>query len=129
MKNVNVQTLKVTEKKFFRLWITLLQPFLKLSEQELNILAYLLYYRHIILKEVKNKSIVNDLLFNTKTRNKIKEDLNIPGYSFNNKLTSLRKKGLIVDNVLNQKIIPVIEDDFTNFKLVYDVNIIKEKQQ
>lgn len=127
MKNINVQTLKVNEKQFFKVWLTLMQPFLQLRNQDLNVLAYLLYYRHTIFQEVSNEAIVDDLLFSTRSRNKIKEDIGIKGYAFNNALTALRKKGLINGSSLSKKIIPVIEDNFDNFKLVYNVEIIQNE--
>jgi DNA-binding MarR family transcriptional regulator len=123
MKHINVQTLKVDERQFFKVWLTLLQPFLKLRDQELKVLAVLLYYRHTIQTQVKSKTIVDELLFNTKTRKKIKEELNIESYSFNNILSALRKRGLITNNSLNSKIIPNVEDNFDNFKLVYNVEV------
>lgn len=127
MKNINVQTLKVNEKQFFKVWLTLMQPFLQLRNQDMTVLAYLLYYRHVIFQEVSNEAIVDDLLFSTRNRNKIKEDIGIKSYAFNNALTALRKKGLIIGSSLSKKIIPVIEDDFRNFKLVYNVEIIKNE--
>lgn len=127
MKNINVQTLKVNEKQFFKVWLTLMQPFLQLRNQDLNVLAYLLYYRHAILQEVSNEAIVDDLLFSTRSRNKIKEDIGIKSYAFNNALTALRKKGLINGSSLSKKIIPVVEDNFNNFKLVYNVEIIQNE--
>lgn len=123
MKSINVQTLKVDEKKFFMVWLTLLQPFLNLRDQEKKVLAALLYYRYTIEQQVKNKVIADELLFNTKTRKKIKEELEIESYSFNNILSSLRKKKLIVNNTLNSKIIPQVEPNFNNFKLVYNVEV------
>lgn len=122
-QNINVQTLNVDERQFFVVWLTLLQPFLGLREQEKKVLAALLYYRHSIGQQVKNKAITDELLFNTKTRKKIKDELDIESYSFNNILSSLRKKKLIVNNSLNNKIIPKVEDNFTNFKLVYNVEV------
>lgn len=125
MKNINVQTLKVDERKFFVMWLMLLQPFLKLRDQERQVLASLLYYRHTIEQQVKNKSIIDELLFNTKTRKKIREELDIESYSFNNILSSLRKKKLIVNNSLNTKVIPKVQQDFENFKLVYNLDIVR----
>lgn len=123
MKSINVQTLKVDEKQFFKAWLTLLQPFLKLRDQELKVLAMLLYFRHNIQEQVKNKAIIDELLFNTKTRKQIKRELDIESYSFNNILSSLRKKKLIVNNSLNGKIIPNIDSGFTNFKLVFNLEV------
>lgn len=126
MKNINVQTLKCTDARFFKLWLMMLQPFLNLRNQEITVLAKLLYYRHVISKEIKNKAIVDELLFNTSTRKKIKKELDIKEYSFNNILSSLRKKQLIKNNTINNKVIPKVEKDFKNFKLVYDIEIIQE---
>lgn len=123
MKNVNVQTLNVDERQFFKVWLTLMQPFLKLRDQEIKVLAALLYYRHNIQEEVKNKAIIDELLFNTKTRRRIKDELELESYSFNNILSSLRKRKLILNNSLNSKIIPNIETGFDNFKLVYNVEV------
>ncbi len=129
MKNINVQSLKATERQFFKLWLMILQPFLKLRQQELKVLAELLYHRHSISKQVKNKAIINDLLFNSKTRKKIKQDLDIKTYSFNNILSSLRKKGVISENnELNKKIIPKVEESFSNFKLIYNIEIEDTKR-
>lgn len=125
MKNINVQSLKTDEAKFFKLWLMILQPFLNLRNQEVAVLAKLLYYRHSISKEVKNKAIIDDLLFNTTTRKKIAAELKIKEYSFNNTLTALRKKKLIVNNSINSKVIPKVEEDFKNFKLVYNIEVIQ----
>lgn len=124
MNNINVQSMKTDEVKFFKLWLMILQPFLNLRNQEVSVLARLLYYRYAISKEVKNKAIVDELLFNTTTRKKIKDDLDIKEYSFNNILSSLRKKKLIVKNSINNKVIPKVEEDFKNFKLIYNIEII-----
>lgn len=123
MKHINVQTLKVNERQFFKVWLILMQPFLKLRDQEVTVLAMLLYYRYNIQQEVKNKAIIDELLFNTKTRKKIRDELELESYSFNNILTSLRKQDLIINNSLNSKIIPNIEPGFDNFKLVYNVEL------
>lgn len=124
MKNINVQSLKTDEVKFFKLWLMILQPFLNLRNQEVDVLARLLYYRHSISKQIKSKDLVDELLFNTSTRKKIKKELNIKEYSFNNTLSALRKKNLIIDNSINSKVIPKVEADFKNFKLVYNIEII-----
>jgi DNA-binding MarR family transcriptional regulator len=124
MRNINVQTIKVERKQFFSVWLQLLQPFLKLRDQELTVLASLLYYRYVIHQQVKSKTMVDELLFNTRTRKQIREELDIKNYSFNNILSALRKKGLIVNNTLNQKIVPILDtDEFDNFKLVYNIEV------
>lgn len=124
MKNINVQNLKTKENNFFKIWLMILQPFLSLRKQEINVLSKLLYFRYSISKDVKNKAIVDELLFNTKTRNKIRKELEMESYAFNNVLSSLRKKKIILNNSINNKVIPIVEEDFKNFKLVYNIEII-----
>ena len=55
---------------------------------------------------------------------KIIEELDLKEYSFNNILSSLRKKKLIVNNSINSKIIPKVEKNFKKFQLIYDIEII-----
>lgn len=73
--------------------------------------------------EVKSKVLIDELLFNTQTRKKIQREMGIKSCAFNNLLTALRKKNMIVDNSLNPKIIPIVENDFKNFKFVYNIEI------
>src|SRR5690606_26853431 len=124
--NINVQTLKSTEENFFWYYLTVLQPFLNLRKQEVQVLSKLLYYRYRIMTQnnISNEIIVNDLLFGTQYRKKIRADLGLEDYSFNNILTSLRKKNIVIENSLNNKIIPKVENNFKNFKLVYNFEII-----
>jgi len=125
MKNINVQTLKTSEKTFFVVWLKILQSFLKLGKQEQLVLSRLLYYRYNLIKQVSNKSIVENILFSPEYRKLIKQELDIGTPSFNNTLSSLRRKKIIINNKINNKIIPKVETDFTNFKLVYNIEIVE----
>ena len=123
MNNVKIQTFNVTKVMFFRVWLIILQPFLKLRNKELDLLASLLYHRHLISIEVKNKDMLDELLFSVKIKKKIMKELGIPEYAYNNLLSTLRKKGIILDKTITRQIIPVIEGELTNFKLLYDINV------
>lgn len=123
MKNINVQTIKTSERQFFLVWIELFQSFLKLGKQEKLVLSSFLYYRYKLSKQVSNPTIVDTLTFSTETRKQIKEDLDIDDAGFNNVLSALRKKKMIINNKINPKLIPQVEIDFKNFKLVYNINI------
>jgi len=124
--NINVQKFKANKEQFFKIWLVILQPFLKIRNKELELLAKLLYHRYLISIEVKNKEMLDELLFSNKTRKQIMKDLNIQEYSYNNLLSSLRKKSIIIDKSINKKIIPVIQEPFNNFKLVYNIDIIED---
>ena len=126
MKNVNIQTLKVSEKAFFTVWLKILQSFLKLGKQEQLVLAKLLYHRYNLTKQITNKVIVEDTLMSPQYRKLIRKELSIDIASFNNTLTSLRKKKILIDNKINNKIIPKVESNFKNFKLVYNIDISED---
>lgn len=121
--NVNIQNINVSQEQFFKIWLTILQPFLKLRKKELELLARLLYHRHLISLEVRNKEMLDELLFSSKYRKQVMKDLNMPEYAYNNLLTCLRKKEIIVDNSIKKQIIPVINEPFNNFKLIYNIDV------
>ena len=122
MKNVAIQTITVDKKGFFKLWLTLIQPYLNLRNKEIEVLSKFLEYRYDISKRVSSDDEINYILFSTKIRKDIQGDLDITESSLNNILASLRKKGYIIDNNINKKLIPNLNDDLNNFKLVYNVN-------
>lgn len=125
-ENLRVQTFKVDVEKFFIMWLTILQPFLKLRNKELELLARLLYHRYLISLEVKNKEMLDELLFSTKMKKKILEELNMKECDYNNLLSSIRKKKIVIGKAINKSIIPVINEPFDNYKLVYNFDIVKE---
>lgn len=123
MDNVNVQSFSVSKEKFFTIWLTILQPFLKLRNKELEILSKLLYHRYLISLEVKNKEMLDELLFSPKVKKHIMSELNMPEHAYNNLLSCLRKKKIINDKTINRQIIPVTTEPFTNFKLLYNIDV------
>jgi len=124
-ENINIQNSEVSLENFFRMWLIILQPFLKLRNKELELLDKLLYHRYLISLEVKNKEMLDELLFSNKMKKQIMKELNLPEHGYNNLLSSLRKKKIINDKSINKQVIPVITEPFTNFKLVYNIDIKK----
>lgn len=89
------------EQKLYRAYVELLQPLLKIRKREADVFAYLLY-----LNDEKRSLPENDrfdLIFSTKYRNKIIEELDIPKSVLQNCFSELRKKKLIVDNKIPLK--------------------------
>lgn len=126
-KNINVQGFKVSKESFFRVWLMILQPFLKLRNKELELLAKLLYHRYLISLEVKNKEMLDELLFSSKIKKRILLELDIPEHAYNNLLSCLRKKKIVNDKSINKQIIPTITEPFDNFKLIYNIDITDVK--
>lgn len=121
--NNNVQHIKATEEQFFKLWINMLQPFLKLRKQEVEMLSKMLYFRYKISCAVEDKSLIDAILFSEENRKKMREELKYEVYTFNNNLTILRKKGLVKDKSINVVIIPNVERGFENFNFTYSISI------
>ena len=117
--------MSVTEEQFFKLWLNMLQPFLKLRPQEIDLLAKLLYHRYLISESVADKNMVDFFLFSSENRKKMRAELKFEVYTFNNNLNVLRKMGLVIGRKINKKIVPSIEKPFDNFKFTYSIDVIK----
>ena len=124
--NLNVKTLNVNKKLFFKRWLDFLKPYHKLRPKEIEFLAILLYKRNILSGKVSDDSLVNKLLFDTDTRKEVREELNYnDAQTFNNMLYSLRKSNVLSsDNIIEPALIPNIKGN--NFKLVFNFNVTDE---
>lgn len=116
MKIIRISTIK---EKFFLQYVTLLYPFHKMREKQIQVLAQLMYYndkyKHLE-EEVREK-----MLFDSDTKAKIRQSLKMSEGSFNNNMSELRKKKAIIDNALA----PMwrVYLDGTPKKLTFDFNI------
>lgn len=126
MANINVQTFNTSKQNFFILWLTVLQPFLKLRDKEVTVLGKMLHTRYLISLEVRNPDMLDELLFSSKIRKQMQSELKMEEYAFNNILTSLRGKKMVLGRAINKKIIPVITEPFDNFKLSFNFDIKKD---
>lgn len=125
MKNVKIANLNVSLKRLFKLWLEITKPFHGLTPQQQSILALFLYHHYNLKNEITNEKILWKILFDYNTKMKIKEELNLQDQTLQNNLTQLRKKGIIKDNTIVSTYIPELDQDSNNFKIVFDLNIIK----
>ena len=123
-KNTNVKSLETTVPNFFTLSLELIEPFHKMTSKEMDIMAVLLYKRHLLKTKLGNDEYVDQLLLNNDTRKEIKTRM---GYTTNqvvsNSLHDLRAKKVLNGNKISKYIIPNIEREATNFKLIFNFNI------
>ena len=110
MKRVVVQ---VNERNFYRSFLEVLKsrmPISKLRPKEMDVLAEMMYQHSLI--QNKDDESKYDILFSTRMRKAMRENIGISEESFNNNLSTLRKLGLITrDNKLNKAIEDVVFDD------------------
>lgn len=128
MKNTKVANINVTLKSLFSRWLDITVTFHKLTEQERDVLALLLYYHYKYSRELTNNKILWKMVFDYDTKMKIKEELDMKDSSLQNTLTSLRKKNVIKDNQIVATYIPLMERGSKEFKVVFNLNIVEDGQ-
>ena len=100
--NIKIPT---TPRRYFRQVLEIIKPIPPLNtlrNKELDVLAEFLYYNYKYAK--LDKDVRSKVLFDYDTKLEMREHLNMDEQSFNNHLTSLRKK-----NILSKR---RVENDF-----------------
>ena len=82
----------------------------QLTDSELEVLSYLVYYNNFYAAEIKSDEIRYDLLFSSSTKKKIREEFDIDAQKFETYLNKLRKKGIITNNALSKQVVITIDD-------------------
>lgn len=126
MKNSKIANINISIKDLFKRWLEVTKLFNKLTNQEIDVLALLLYYHYKYKQEITNDKILWKILFDYDTKHLIKEELDIKDQGIQNVLTNLRKKGIIDNNKILDVYIPELEKDSKNFKIIFNFNIIYE---
>ena len=90
-------------KEFFKQYLELINPFFKLSNREVSIIALIMYYSHIYrnIEDIEHRMTV---VFSTSCRASIREELDLSKEYFNNLIFRLRKKGILNGNLVNKNI-------------------------
>ncbi len=127
MSNTKQALIKTNVKNFFNHWLVLTRPLHKLKQQEISVLALLLYHYFEFKKDITNDELAWKLTFDYDTKVKIKNELNIKlDQSINNILYSLRKKKIIIDQSISKSFIPNIDlNKDNNFSLIFKFEIDK----
>lgn len=126
MKNAKIANLNVKFKDLFKQWLIVTRVYNKLTDSEIDLAALLLFYYYKFKKDITNESIVWKVVFDYDTKMAIKEEMGITDENLQNKLSVLRKKGVIVDNRISKVFIPEIEEGAESFKVIFNYNIIYE---
>lgn len=111
---------------FYRNWLILINTFFGMTAKEIDVASILLENYVDIKRKVVDESIVNSILFSSEYRRKIKEQLKLKGDYFDVLLNKLRKHNVILNNKLNERVIPKFDDD--NFVLIIAFNNGKQKE-
>lgn len=129
MSNKKVAKLNIKLKDLFFRWLDITKTFHNLNKQQQQVLALLLYNHYMLKKDITNEKILWKLVFDYDTRVKIREDetfgeKGLNGNSFENILSSLRKKKVIVDNKVSPAYIPDLTLGSKEFSILFAFNIV-----
>lgn len=118
--------LKSSPSSFFKDYVRILNPLLKLRKREAEVLeAHLrVYYINHRLPDI------NRLLFSLKTQRTIRKELNMSSSSFNNHKVQLRRKSAFIRHtinplIINQQLITSIRKT-GKVQLTYNLEVIKQ---
>ena len=108
-----------TIETFYKQVVVLLNPILKLRGKEQDVLAQLMYsnYKHQDLNDSIRWKIIMD--YDNKTE--IQQNLNISAASMYNYMSTLRKKGILVDNKIHKNYLILPGKEFS-LRFKFNIN-------
>ena len=107
------------DSSFFRWWCIFLRPFVNLTNREIDVMSSFLKHRWELSKDISNPAILDTMVMNDDTKKKVMKDCNITLAHFYVVMSNLRKNKVIVDDVINPRLIPnVRQDDNGVFQLL-----------
>lgn len=116
----NIVTVPVGEgSSFFRWWCTFLQPFVNFTERELDLVAEFLHQRFELSKVISDPAVLDSMTMSEATKNKVIEACGVSKEHFYVIMSRLRKSGIIVNGIINPRLIPNIrQEDNGTFQLL-----------
>jgi hypothetical protein len=113
------------DKDFFRMWVEFLTPLHNLTEREKDIVAALLKERFYLSQSITNDTLMKRLLLGEDSMKRVKEECNISKGFLSVLISRFKKRGIIVNGDINQKLIPKrLSPEDKTFKLMmyFDLN-------
>lgn len=112
---------------FFKYWFKFLAPFHNLTEREIDIIACFVKHRYELSKVIKDVKILDKVTMSKDTQLKIQEECKISLAHFQVILGKLRKSKVIVDDIINPRFIPNIQEDADSCKLLLIFELKNDK--
>lgn len=129
MKPNNLIYQVCTEDSFYRLWMTFLTPFHKLTSRERDVAARIISQYFKLKTEIADPEVLRDVLWSHKSRKDMRESLRMSPAHFQMVLAKLRENGVLIEGDLNPKYIPHKTDEHRfNLSIVFDWRTDDEKR-
>ena len=116
----NIVTIPTSlDTDFFKWWCIYLRPFINLTDREIDVVAAFLRQRWRLSKSISDPAILDQMVMSEDTRTKVQEECSISSQYLYVVMSHLRKNKVIINNVLNPRLIPNIRlDDNGCFQLL-----------
>ena len=95
-----------------------MKPFHHLTERESEVVVSMLRERYELSKVIKDSEILDKVLMSEDTKRKIREECDITFPHFQIVMSKLRKNKVIIDNKINPRYIPRVEEGMESFKMM-----------
>jgi len=113
--------------EFFKWWCIFLRPFINLTDREVQVISCFLKERYELSKYISDAGILDKMVMSEDTRQKVQKECKISSQHLCVVLNKLRKNKVIIDNMINPRLIPNIRtDDNGCFQLLI---LFKEKEE
>lgn len=105
--------------EFFKWWCVFLRPFVHLTDREIDVVSVFLKQRQELSKSISDPVLLDAMIMSDDVRDKVIAECGVTLQHFYVILSSLKKKGIINNNILHPKLIPSVrEDDNGVFRLL-----------
>ncbi len=112
--------------EFFKRWFVFLKPLHHLSDREMDVMSSFTKHRYLLSQVIKDNNLLDTVLMSEETKRKVRADCNITLAHFQVIMGKLRKNKAIIDNKINPKLIPNIEENSKSLQLLVVFNIESE---
>jgi hypothetical protein len=103
------------EGDFFKWWCIFLRPFIHLTNREVDVMASFLKHRWELSKGISDPAILDAMTMSEDTKRKVMEECGISSQHLYVVMNNLRKNSVIVDNIINPRLIPNIRQDESGY--------------
>lgn len=108
---------------FFKHWFRFLKPLHKLTDREIDVISSFATQRHELSKVIQDESILDKYTMNSDTKKKVREECNLSPQNFQVIMSNLRKHQIIIDNKVNPRYMPNLNQDAKTFQLMLHFEI------
>ena len=106
------------DSNFFKAWLEFAKPLHKLSSTEMRVLAEFLKIRHDLSYKILDEELLDKNTFSNDNKNLVKGICELKTAHYQAIMTALRKKGIIKNDTIHPKLLPIIQEGSDSFKLM-----------